>query len=118
MEACVKDPHLFFPEMKAVCDAATIRLPVSPPPFALDREAVSAAVAAAAAVLMQGVRDCDVEGARRMGRVDGNWPWRYGGNWVQDCRLVLHCLDMSAYLHFDCNISGMALVRTQMILVR
>jgi hypothetical protein len=58
--------------MKTVCDSATIRLPVLPPPSILDREAFSASVAAAAIVLMQSVRDCDVEGAHRMGAALGN----------------------------------------------
>ena len=88
MEACAKDPHLFFAGMRAVSDTATIRLPVLPPPPIFDHEAEAAVVAEAAAVLMQGVRDCDIEGARRMGRDDMKWPWRYGGNWIQDCRLV------------------------------
>ncbi len=101
MEACTKDPHLFVPGMKTVCDTATIRLPVLPPPSILDREAFSAAVAAAAATLMQGVRDCDVEGARRMGRADGKWPWRYGGNWIKDCRFVLHCDGVCSCTHCD-----------------
>ncbi len=101
MEACTKDPHLFSPEMKTVCDSATIRLPVLPPPSILDREAFSAAVAAAAATLMQCVRDCDVEGARRMGRDDGKWPWRYGGNWIKDCRFVLHCYGLCSCAHCD-----------------
>jgi hypothetical protein len=90
MEACAKDPHLFFAGMKAVCDAATIRLPVLPPPSIIDREAVAKVVAASETVLMQCVRDCDVEGARRMGQDDGKWPWRYGGNWIQDCRSVMY----------------------------
>ncbi len=98
MEACTKDPHLFFPGMKDVCDNATVRLPVLPPPSILDREAFSAAVAAAAAILMQGVRDCDAEGACRMGREGGEWPWRYGGNWIQDCRFVFWELESSTSL--------------------
>jgi hypothetical protein len=75
--------------MKEVCDNATIRLPVFPPPSVLDREASAAAAAAAAAALMQCVRDCDIEGAQRMGGDDCKWPWRYAGNWVQDCRFVV-----------------------------
>ena len=102
LESCVKDPHLFIPSMRVAGDAAPIRLPVLPPPSVLDREAVAAAVAAAAATLMQGVRDCDVEGARRMGQEDGKWPWRYGGNWIQDCRSTFVNV-ACVYFHVDCN---------------
>jgi hypothetical protein len=113
MEACAKDPHLFLAGMKDVCAAATIRLSVLPPTSFLDRENV----AAAAATLMQCVRDCDVEGARNMGRDGGEWPWRYGGNWIKDCRSVMHFDDVCVCAIGD-GLTGMVLVLIQTVLGR